>query len=229
MTTNIHVLAWPNLDERIVASHRSVMEKFDLEVGYCRDQVRHGEWMNHVMAESRADVVGFFDADCVPTNRAVVDYAISYCANFESFIGIAQVSNHIGLRSHIFAGPAFLFIWRKVWEQLGKPTFSEVSWPIPADVAEHFSYAAEFKLKRYKTLYPTHWEREPTTGVWHLHTYGIYGIGTHFEKGVYHLYEGRSEANIDLFERRCREIVEGTFSTSGMKSSRDEYDGTIAP
>jgi len=226
MNADIHVLAWSNIDKRMISAQRSVLDRFGIDATYCREKVPHGIWLDTVLRQSSADVVGFLDVDCVPTNQAVVQYAISYCQRYRSFIGIAQSSNHLGLRSHIFAAPAFLFIWRKVWDELGQPGFSATD---NADVAEHFCYTAEAHGKRYGALYPTHWDREPEEGVWRLHNYGLFGIGTHFERGVYHLYQGRSKTHVNLFVQRCREIVEGRFSTEGMKSSRDEYEGRIVP
>jgi hypothetical protein len=173
--------------------------------------------MDNVLANSTADVVGFLDIDCVPTNDTIVPYAARYAAESESFIGIAQASNHIPPKSHIFAAPAFFFIWRETWDRLGRPTFSETP---HGDVAENVSYAAEMAGLRYRTLFPTHYTRTPAEGIWHLHTYGVYGIGTVFEGGVYHLYQGRYAHNVDLFVDTCREIRGGFFSTEGLKPCR---------
>ena len=163
----------------------------------------------------------------MPTNRKVVDDAIAYAAENKSFVGIAQVSNHIPPKSHIFASPAFFFIWRKTWKAMQRPTFSETP---NSDVAENVSYAAEMSGIRYKTLYPTHWTAEPIEGhAWRLHTYGLYGVGTHFEEGVYHLFQGRIERNVQMFVNRCDDIIKGKFSTEHMMDSRHPYHGKICP
>jgi hypothetical protein len=182
--------------------------------------------MDNILANSAADVVGFLDIDCVPTNKQVVDDAIQYAADNKSFVGIAQASNHIPPKSHIFAAPAFFFIWRKTWKAMQRPTFSETP---NSDVAENVSYAAEMAGIRYKTLYPTHWTAIPEEGVWRLHTYGLYGIGTHFEEGVYHLYQGRFEKNVQMFVNRCDDIIKGTFSTEHMIDCRLPFHGKIVP
>ena len=227
MNVEIHTLAWPNTHVDMLKSHSNVCRHLGLEVGYSIQQTPHGQWMDNILANSASDVVGFLDIDCVPTNRQVVDDAIAYAAENKSFVGIAQVSNHILPRSHIFASPAFFFIWRKTWKAMQRPTFSETP---NSDVAENVSYAAEMSGIRYKTLYPTHWTAEPIEGhAWRLHTYGLYGVGTHFEEGVYHLFQGRIEKNVQMFVNRCDDIIKGKFSTEHMMDSRHPYHGKICP
>lgn len=227
MNVEIHTLAWPNTHVDMLKSHSDVCRHLGIEVGYSIQQTPHGQWMDNILANSAADVVGFLDIDCVPTNRKVVDDAIAYAAENKSFVGIAQVSNHIPPKSHIFASPAFFFIWRKTWKAMQRPTFSETP---NSDVAENVSYAAEMSGIRYKTLYPTHWTAEPIEGhAWRLHTYGLYGVGTHFEEGVYHLFQGRIERNVQMFVNRCDDIIKGKFSTKHMMDSRHPYHGKICP
>jgi len=226
MNVEIHTLAWPATHVDMLKSHSDVCRHLGLQVGYSLQQTPHGQWMDNILANSAADVVGFLDIDCVPTNRQVVDDAIAYAVENKSFVGIAQASNHIPPKSHIFAAPAFFFIWRKTWKAMQRPTFSETP---NSDVAENVSYAAEMAGIRYKTLYPTHWTAIPEEGVWRLHTYGLYGIGTHFEEGVYHLYQGRFEKNVQMFVNRCDDIIKGTFSTEHMIDCRLPFHGKIVP
>ena len=224
MKVEIHTLAWPNTDVRMLQSHSDVCLHLGVPIAYTLEKVPHGQWMDSILANSTADVVGFLDIDCVPTNKDVVDKAIQWAAENKSFVGIAQASNHILPKSHIFAAPAFFFIWRETWLEMQRPTFSETP---NGDVAENVSYAAEMSEIRYKTLYPTHWTTEPEEGLWHLHTYGLYGIGTHFEGGVYHLYQGRLERNVQLFVNTCKAIIDDCFSTNELNDVRKPYAGKI--
>jgi len=218
MNVEIYTLAWPDTDPDMIKAHSDVCKHLGVDVNYTIQRLPHGLWMNELLINSKADVVGFLDIDCVPTNKEVVENAVKHCVDTKSFVGIAQASNHIPPKSHIFAAPAFFFIWRDTWLKLGNPTFSEV--PELADVAENVSYAAEMADIRYKTLFPTHYTKESTDGLWNLHTYGVYGIGTVFEEGVYHLYQGRLRNNVDLFKQECQAIIDGTFNTDNKKPCR---------
>ena len=223
MNVELRCMYWDNA-EYLIQSHKKVTEHFDLPVIYENTTARHGAWMNHVMETTKSDVVGFLDSDCIPLNRDVVDYAANYAAATQSFIGTAQASNHIAPRSHIFAAPCFFFIYREMWEKLGKPSFLENA---RSDVAQEVSYVAEDNMVPYRALYPTHFEREPAEGVWRLGNFGYYGIGTVFANSVYHLYQGRYQQNADLYKLRCEQVVSGTFTTDGMFSSADFYQGKI--
>jgi hypothetical protein len=218
LTVSINTLYWPNSDTKIVKAHCEVMEHLGLEVNYTVDQRDHGQWMDAVMEHIDADIICFLDIDCVPTNRKVFDDAVEWVDKHTSFLGIAQVSNHIKPCSHIYAAPAFLMVHKDVWQHLHKPTFKALPW---GDVAENFSYSAEMAGVKYKTLMPTHYYKRPEGERWFLHSYGEYGIGTHFEGGIFHLYQGRLPQNQLLFKRVCRDIIKGTFTTDKMKDSRE--------
>jgi hypothetical protein len=223
ITVDLRCMYWQN-GEYLIDSHKKVTEHLGLKVQYDLTTIPHGQWMNEVLENSTADVVGFFDNDCVPLNAGIVEYAIAYATATKSFIGTAQASNHIAPRAHIFAAPCFFFIYRDTWVKMGKPSFLENT---RSDVAEEVSYVAEDHMVPYKALYPTHFEREPIEGVWRLGNFGYYGIGTVFANSVFHLFQGRYKQNADLFKLRCEEIVNGTFSTDGMFNSIEVYSGKI--
>lgn len=215
MKVSIHSLYWDN-GSVLAESQKQVMDHFGVNINqYHLNGVGHGAWMNSIMDNAKEDVIGFIDNDCVITNKDIVSVACNYAFDKESFIGVAQASNHIKPCSHIFAAPAFLFISKECYLKMGSPKFSE---NYRSDVAEEFSYIAEDRGIKYRALYPTHYERESTDGLWALSNYGYYAIGTHFQGGVYHLYQGRYNINIELFKQRCSEIINGTFSLNGMRN-----------
>jgi len=95
-------------------------------------------------------------------------------------------------------------------------------------VCQEVCYVAEDNGVRMKALYPSFFEREPEEGVWRLHNYGLYGVGTPFQNQFYHLYQSRFQSNVDLFIQRCKEVVDGTFSTDGMfESTNFDFKGRI--
>lgn len=213
-TLQIYTLAWDNYDPQLLQAHRKVMQHLQIPVCYHLKTMPHGAWIDSVMETAQTEVVGFLDSDCVPLNREIVLEAAQWAFDHRSFIGIAQCSNHIPPRSHIFAAPAFFFISRAAWIDLGKPSFAENP---RSDVAQEVSYRAEEAGLRYRTLYPSRFELKPRNEeYWHLSNHGIYGIGTVYRGGVYHLYQGRHREHTALFIQRCEQIVNGTFSTAGF-------------
>jgi hypothetical protein len=212
-----NTLCWDNTPSEQVQAHQKVLANFGIQVKYSFENSPHGDWMDRVMWSSEAAFVGFFDADCVPLSREKILECLQFVSENDSFIGIAQASNHIRPSSHIYAAPAFFIISRSCWERLQKPSFRE---NFRSDVGQELSRTAEFFGVSYKCLYPDCYEKEPVGGVWPLGNYGFYGIGTVFDGAVYHLYQGRLRSNLDLFLTRCSQIVQNTFDTVGFVQSR---------
>lgn len=224
MKLELNTLYWNNADPRILEAHEKVMDHFDLDVNYYLENTRHGLWMDHVMKNTTSDVVGFLDGDCVPLSRQAVLDAATYAYRNHTFIGIAQASNHIAPKSHIYAAPAFFFVHREAWQYINT-SFAETA---RGDVAEEFTYRAEQLSIKYRCIYPEYFERESDEGLWPLGNYGYYGVGTTFGQSCYHLYQSRKNTNIELFVDRCYNIIEGSFSNDGMIPSKIlNYEGNI--
>lgn len=214
----LHSLHWDNFSPEMLAAHQAVMEAFDVPLRYHRRTVAHDHWLTEVMRSSTADVVGFIEPDLIPLAPDVVPHALAYVRATGSFVGPAQVANHIHPAAHVYAAPSFFFIDRSCYRALGSPSFVA---NLAVDTGEALSRAAEAQGVRYRALYPTHWDREAGDGAWSLGNYGWYGIGTVYAGQIYHLFEGRLQANIDLFVARCREVLDGTFTTDGMHDATD--------
>ncbi|WP_111895165.1 hypothetical protein [Acinetobacter sp. MB5] len=211
-----HSFHWDNFDRDILAAHKKVMQHLGLNVKYTEENMPHGEWLDRVIGQSTAKVVAIIEPDLIPLNREIVEKSVQYVYQNDTFLGCAQASNHIHPATHIFASPAFFFITPSCYQALGKPSFMQNK---QADVAEQLAYIAEKKGIRYRTLYPTCFEREPREGIWLLGNYGYYGIGTVFADSVYHLFQSRHADNVKLFLQRCDDVLNGCFSTEGFISS----------
>jgi len=225
MKVEFNTLYWSNTPSKQIDAHKSVTDHFNLPVNYYDQNIPHGAWMDWICNNSTSDVIVFFDADCVPIDYDRIKNLIKETYKRDSFLGIAQVSNHIPPKSHIYAAPAFYIITKKCWDRLAT-SFAET---IRSDVGEELCYKAEAIGQRYKCLYPSTFEREPAEGVWPLGNYGYYGVGTTFDNTVYHLYQGRMGNNLDLFTQRCQEIIQGNFDNRFHISSTSFYTGKIVP
>lgn len=214
MKFSVHTLYWPNINTDIVDCHKKNMQYFDIDIKYYNLTINHGKWMDQIVTESKDDVIIFIDIDAVIINKQIFNDAIEYAITKESFIGPAQVSNHIKPAKHIFAAPSFFFISRKCLEHLNYPSFSNNR---RSDIAENISYVAESKQKTYKYWYPKRYEKNRT--VYRLADYGNYGTGTVYEDSLYHLYQSRKNIHNKLFKYRCDQILNNSFDFSDMKNS----------
>lgn len=197
-----------------------VFDYLDIPIKQHKERKLHGLWMNEVIEDSDSDIIGFFDADCVPTNTEIVKNSIDYVKENRTFLGLAQATNNKGDPSHIFAAPSFFIIHKDCYDFMGKPSFLETN---RSDVAQEVTYKAESLGIGFKLIYPSFYEEIPVSSggkPWPLSNYGSFGIGTLFEGGIYHLYQGREARNVNLFQLRSHQIVDNSFTTKGMKSSK---------
>jgi hypothetical protein len=198
-----------------------VMKHFEIPINYTVSRINHGNWIGNVLMSSKSEYLAFFDSDCVPINPISLENEINKTFELESFVGIAQASNHKqDFKHHIFAAPGFLIIKRSIYDEFNRPNLTE---NYRSDIAQELSHIADERDIPYGLIYPTFYEKGPAEmkgGPWNLGNYGYYGIGTTYGDICYHLYQGRFNDNIELFEKRCTEIINGEFSTSNMIKSK---------
>jgi hypothetical protein len=177
-------LYWDNIDPRVVETQRAVFAHFGFTIEQ-REQtgVGHGDFLDAFMRElNDEDIALFVDIDCFPLNRAIVEQAIA-AARAGRLFGCAQSTNHID-PDRIFAAPMFLSLAKRTWNALGRPSFR----PDPEnDVAQALNAVAADQGVPVDLIYP--WGS--IVPRWRLGDVALYGIGTFYRGGVFHLFESR--------------------------------------
>lgn len=177
-------LYWDNIDRRIVEAQKRVFAHF----GYVVDQrertgLQHGEFLDAYMAElAEDDVALLVDIDCFPLNRDVVERAFAAARQGRIF-GCAQSTNHID-PDRLFVAPMFMAISRRTWDRLGRPSFRRDA---RNDVAQALHDQAVAAGVEIEMLYP----QACVAPKWRLGDVALYGIGTFYRGGVFHLFESR--------------------------------------
>lgn len=216
MQVEFHSLYWDNISPELIRAHKSVMKYFAIDMQYTAKNIAHFYWLDSVMKNARSDVVVIIEPDCIPINRECIDRYIEYAYENETFIGLAQIANHIAPATHIYAAPAFFVISMKCYRKLGMPSFQHTLF---YDVGELITYKAESNGVVFRCLMPNSFEQLPSTGVaWRISSTACYGIGTLFDNNIYHLYESRTSQNVGLFVERCNDVINGTFSSKNFLS-----------
>jgi hypothetical protein len=175
---------WDNIDRRVVDAQRRVFEHF----GFSIDQQERTGWdhwafLDEYMAGlGEDDVALLMDIDCFPLNREIVDKAFAAAREGRLF-GCAQSSNHID-PDRLFAAPMFLAISRRTWDSLGRPSFKTDP---QNDVAQKLNDIAVAAGVQVDMLFP--WAC--IVPKWRLGDVGLYGVGTFYKGGVFHLFEAR--------------------------------------
>lgn len=184
MSDRIVAMYWDNIDPRIVEAQRAVFAHF----GYSVDQrertgLNHGDFLDAYMAELGPDDVALLtDIDCFPLNREIVASAFA-AARGGAIFGCAQSTNHVD-PDRLFVAPMFMAISRQTWDALGRPSFRPDA---GNDVAQRLNDIARANGAPIEMLYP--WAA--IVPKWRLGEVGLYGLGTFYRGGVFHLFESR--------------------------------------
>jgi hypothetical protein len=177
-------LYWDNIDPRVVEAQREVFAHFGLTIDQReRTGTNHGDFLDAFMAEiAEDDVALLMDIDCFPLNLEIVDRAFA-AARAGRIFGCAQSTSHVD-SDRLFVAPMFMAISRRTWEGLGRPSFRPDA---SHDVAQRLNEVATAAGVGIEMLYP--WGC--IVPKWRLGEIALYGIGTFYRGGVFHLFESR--------------------------------------
>jgi hypothetical protein len=180
----IVALYWDNIDRKVVAAQRDVFAHFGFQVDQrLRTGVNHGDFLDAYMEELGEDDVALLtDIDCFPLNREIVERAFARARDGAIF-GCAQSSNHID-PDRLFVAPMFMAISRRTWDTLGRPSFQPDA---QNDVAQRLNDWALARGVEIEMLMPF----GAIVPKWRLGDVGLYGVGTFYRGGVFHLFESR--------------------------------------
>jgi hypothetical protein len=194
-------LYWNNIDPRIVDAQRRVFAHFGLAVDQReRTGLAHGDFLDAYMAElGEDDVALMVDIDCFPLNRAIVERAFAAAREGRIF-GCAQSTNHVD-PDRLFVAPMFMAISRRTWDRLGRPSFRPDALN---DVAQALCDKAVVAGVEVEMLYP--WAC--VAPKWRLGDVALYGIGTFYRGGVFHLFESRRK----IYAFVLLEVAEATIA-----------------
>jgi hypothetical protein len=177
-------LYWDNIDRRVVEAQRAVFAHFGFTIDQReRTGLDHGDFLDGFMAEiGEDDVALLMDIDCFPLNREIVDRAFA-AARAGRIFGCAQSTSHVD-PDRVFVAPMFMAISRRTWDALGRPSFRPDARNDVAQRLNEVAVAAGVVIERL----------EPWGCIvpkWRLGDIGLYGVGTFYRGGVFHLFESR--------------------------------------
>jgi hypothetical protein len=177
-------LYWDNIDPRLIRTQRDVFAHFGFDIDQReRTGTNHGDFLDAFMAEiAEDDVALLMDIDCFPLNLEIVDRAFA-AARAGRIFGCAQSTSHVD-PDRLFVAPTFMAISRRTWDGLGRPSFRPDA---TNDVAQRLNELATAAGIDTEMLYP--WGC--IVPKWRLGEIALYGIGTFYLGGVFHLFESR--------------------------------------
>ena len=189
-----------NTDPRAVEYQGRVVDRFRGEIPFSqvKSDARHGANLDGFVRGSGADLFVILDSDCIPLNADAITYLVDR-ASKGFLIGCAQRANHIENGRHVYVSPFCMALNAETYRRLGSPSFAETA---RGDVGEELTYRAEAAGVQTEMLWPTHCGKP----MWDLTGGRRFGIGTTYERGVYHQFFARSGDGAD-FIRKCMGVL----------------------
>jgi hypothetical protein len=164
----------------------------------------------HTLFDKGYENIFILDIDCIPLSLNALTYTFDKASN-GTLIGNAQRSHHLDNNEHIFVGSSCLCLNGKLYESMGVPSFTPTN---RGDIAEELAYVAEEKNIPIEFFVPHSFESKPNgCDSWALTgDMKPYGIGTTFMKQdgelmFYHLFESRTNLNVERFVSKCQEML----------------------
>jgi hypothetical protein len=93
-------------------------------------------------------------------------------------------------------------ISKKTWRKLGSPSFKKT---VDSDAGQHITRVAEQMGCAVRLSMPTGCLKP----VWNLSDIGLYGIGTFYQSGLFHLFQARKQRNTKMFLEVSRLVLAG--------------------
>lgn len=188
-----------NLNPDLLKHQKMVFNEFGIPLEQIETKLSHPEAIDHFLNNEEWDIVVLFDADCIPLNNTIVDYAVKASLEGRVF-GASQKASHIP-NSQIYASPCFMAFSKETFELLGKPSFKATS---RGDVAEEITYACRDKDVTFQLIYPSHVDKP----MWELVNGVKFGYGTTYANVVYHAFESNANhGSTHRFIEKCKETL----------------------
>lgn len=211
VSVELRSLYWPNMDPRIPEAQMAVFKHLGIPLQQDCIHMPHGAWIDKLMAESKADVVGVVDVDCIPLNAQISTELATWAYVNESLCGPAVTANRID-PNHVYVSPFFSFVSRKFWQRIQPLTALRNH---RSDVMQEYTRAAEAFEHPFRLCMPVSYQIPNHPIPWRIGTDGAhYGCGTTYEGGIYHLFKSRMETRAELFLKQCAKVLGEKPATS---------------
>jgi hypothetical protein len=200
----VHALFWKNIRAELLQLQKAIFEKFGVPLVQHFDDMRdHGEWMDSIVRASPDNgLIVFSDIDAFPTDMHFFSWVLENISS-RTIVGLAQAANHLPEPGVVYAGPSFLAFYKATWRELGEPSLCATDRYDPAQllsVRAHQEGVALCLTHPYACIEPR----------WPLADRGVFGIGTFYDAGYFHLFQSRFDSAAPLYEAVASDVRNGS-------------------
>jgi len=226
-----------NVPTEVANAQKEVFDYFNIDLIQVDEDIRHPDFIDNILNSTQDEWYIFFDVDAIPTRKDVIEEILNNI-NDDTLFGMTQADNCNNLQ-HNYAGPSFIAFTRKLWEKVGKPSFTErqryllngeihinekfttieeirkIGGQALCDVAEEFTYRVEEKGYKLKLWQPT----SSNNKQWKLNNI-MFGNGTTYNDSIYHQFQIRFKEQQSEFISTCYK----TISDNDLLKWLDDHD-----
>lgn len=195
-----------HIESSITKNQKRVFDFFKIHINQIYNNSSHANFLTNISRTEDVDYFIFFDIDAIPLKANFLDVVMNRVVASNCILGVEQLANHIE-KSEIFAGPACFIISKKIYEQLGSPSFNANNFDVGGCLtvlAKKQNITVEyFKVTSYRTKrWFLDWEKQR-----------YFGNGTIYEDLIYHEFDSRDDNHqlTNFFIRKCNDVIEGTI------------------
>lgn len=198
----VHTMYWENIPTNILAQQRAVFAHLGIPLQqHLADKMPHGSWMNQILENASSDdTIVFCDIDAFPLQRSAYLQALEH-AEAGRLFGLGQFSNHKP-GNDVYAGPMFMALKKRLWEQIGTPGLRSSKFHDAAEVMTALARQHDIPVQ---LIYPS----GCLIPKYSLGNEGIFGIATFYGKNeFFHLFESREPAYEALLDAVAQDVVQ---------------------
>jgi hypothetical protein len=164
----------------------------------------HGQVIEKLIVESPTENMIFFDIDCIPLSRAVIENLYKPIIQSGALVGPIQIANHLPDRRP-YAAPSALGISKTLYRRLGSPHLAPDD---NVDTAGILTRKCEKKGIPVVLLPVTHCV-EPVDPLYDDNK-PVYGSGTTYVDAIFHSFRIAKKENERMFLDKCMSVIGGS-------------------
>lgn len=202
-----------NISEQMIIYQKKVFDHLGVSLDQIKIEKDHGWGITRYVwgLEGDYDTLVLFDIDAIPLTKEAVPWMIETVSDGKTLLGHAQCSNHIHKdKPRLYASCAIMAFSRQFYETIGMPSFQYTH---DGDTSSELTYRTEMianghfggKPMDLKVKYM--WPTSTMIPMWTLGLHGVFGIGTTFDRKVFHLFQGSVPKHLPLFVKKCQEVL----------------------
>lgn len=199
------VLTWFNslIVSDLYNTQQEIFKHFDLKINtYFDENLTHAIFMDYCLKNIESDIFIFFDLDCVPMDKKIIENIVEELIKEECIIGIEQTANHLD-SNFIYAGPACFGITKDIYNKLGSASFDGTHRSDIAQEYTYLSYENNIKVKFLKLI-------SSKNSKWKLGSNRFFGNGCFYsfkDSKIYHQFQTNLEEQKNDFKLECKKII----------------------